>query len=65
MQAAAGSDFGNLLQVPNAGAVKDLDASTSQLAPMQPSTAGDALLAAQLQNEDQVCPKLIETFLQC
>ncbi len=53
-QAAAGSDVGNLPGSSTSRPPIDLTAPTSDQPSMPPSTAGDALLAAQLQEEDQV-----------
>ena len=53
-QAAAGSDVGNLPESSTTRPAIDLAASASDQPSLPPSTAGDALLAAQLQEEDQV-----------
>jgi len=53
-QAAAGSDVGNLPESSTTRPAIDLTAPASGQPSMPPSTAGDALLAAQLQEEDQV-----------
>ncbi len=54
LQAAAGSDVGNLPESSTSRPAVDLTAPASDQPSMLPSTAGDALLAAQLQDEDQV-----------
>lgn len=53
-QAAAGSDVGNLPESSTSRPAIDLTAPASDQPSVPPSTAGDALLAAQLQEEDQV-----------
>ncbi len=53
-QAAAGSDVDNLPESSTERPAIDLTAPASDQPSMPPSTARDALLAAQLQEEDQV-----------
>lgn len=58
-QAAAGSDVGNLPESTLPRSAIDLTAPASDQPFKPPSTAGDALLAAQLQEEDQVATQTI------
>ena len=54
LQAAAGNDFAKDAEPSTSTAAPELTVSQMEKANQQPSTAGDALLAAQLQEEDQV-----------
>ena len=58
MQVAAGSDFGKESEPSTSAALPEATVSAAQQSAQEPSTAGDALLAAQLQEEDQVCSVL-------
>ena len=54
LQVAAGSDFGRESEPSTSAALPETAVPAAQQSEQQPSTAGDALLAAQLQEEDQV-----------
>ncbi|KAL0021716.1 hypothetical protein WJX79_006455 [Trebouxia sp. C0005] len=61
--AAAGSDVGNLPESSTSRPAIDLTAPASDQPSVPPSTAGDALLAAQLQEEDQEDTRLASNSL--